>query len=88
MPVDLATNAESLGAYVIRCTDIDSVKQALAKAKKQTGTTLIYVETDMFQGVDGYAWWEVPVAEVSEVDTVQKAFKNYQKEKKNQRYYL
>jgi 3D-(3,5/4)-trihydroxycyclohexane-1,2-dione acylhydrolase (decyclizing) len=88
LPVDLATNAESLGANVIRCTDIDSVKAALVTAKSEDNTTVIYVKTDLFQGVDGYAWWEVPIADVSEVDTVQVAHKEYLENKKKQRHYL
>ena len=88
LPVDLAANAESLGAKVIRCTDIASVKAALVTAKSETTTTVIYVKTDLYQGVDGYAWWEVPIAEVSEVDTVQAAHKAYVENKKKQRRYL
>ena len=88
LPDDLAANAESLGAKVIRCTDIESVKAALATAKSETTTTVIYVKTDLYQGVDGYAWWEVPVADVSEVDTVQAAHKDYVEHKKKQRHYL
>ena len=88
LPVDLAANARSLGAHVIECETIGDVKSALEEAKKQTVTTVIYVKTDMFENVEGYAWWEVPVAEVSNVPTTQKSFKVYQEGKKEQRYYL
>lgn len=88
LPVDLAANAESLGANVIRCTDIDSVRAALKQAKAETKTTVVHVKTDLFQGVDGYAWWDVPIAEVSEVDSVQAALKDYIENKKKQRHYL
>ncbi len=88
LPVDLAANARSLGAHVIECTDIDSVRAALREAKSIEQTTVIYVETDLFQGVDGYAWWEVPVAEVSEVDSVKEAHESYRKNRERQRYYL
>ena len=88
LPVDLAANARSLGAHVIECDTIDSVKAALEEAKKMTKTTVIYVKTDMYQNVDGYAWWEVPVAEVSTVETTQKSFEVYKEGKKDQRYYL
>ena len=36
LPVDFAQNAQSLGAHVIEATDIKSLKNALAEAKKQT----------------------------------------------------
>lgn len=88
LPVDLAANARSLGAHVIECDTIDSVKAALEEAKSQTITTVIYVKTDLYQNVEGYAWWEVPVAEVSEVSTTQESYKEYKEGKKAQRYYL
>ncbi len=88
LPVDLATNAESLGAIVIRTKDIKSFKKALADAKKNDRTTAIYIETDREQRVDGYAWWEVPVAEVSTIKSVNESYKTLQKNKKNQKHYL
>ncbi|NCF91990.1 MAG: 3D-(3,5/4)-trihydroxycyclohexane-1,2-dione acylhydrolase (decyclizing) [Verrucomicrobiaceae bacterium] len=88
LPVDLAANARSLGAEVIECTDMVSVKGALVTAKASDKTTVIYVETDLFQGVDGYTWWEVPVAEVSEVDTVKEAYQDYEEQRKKQRNYM
>jgi 3D-(3,5/4)-trihydroxycyclohexane-1,2-dione acylhydrolase (decyclizing) len=36
----------------------------------------------------GYAWWDVPVAEVSESESVQKARENYELQKKKQRYFF
>ena len=37
-------------------------------------------------GVPGYAWWEVAISEVSEVDTVKDAYADYVEKKKKQRY--
>lgn len=88
LPVDLATNSESLGAIVFRTTDIHDFKEALHKAKHTDRTTVVYVETDRYKGVEGYAWWEVPVAEISEQEGVQKAYETYITNKKNQRYYM
>jgi 3D-(3,5/4)-trihydroxycyclohexane-1,2-dione acylhydrolase (decyclizing) len=70
LPVDFAQNARSLGAYVIETHDISSLKKALAEAKDQTTTTVITIETDLYKGVPGYAWWEVAISEVAEIDTV------------------
>jgi 3D-(3,5/4)-trihydroxycyclohexane-1,2-dione acylhydrolase (decyclizing) len=88
LPVNLAQNARSLGANVIEVKDIDSLKKALTEAKKETVTTVITIETDLYKGVPGYAWWEVAVAEVAEIETVRKAYKKYLESKKKQRYYL
>ena len=64
------------------------MKEALVTAKALTKTTVIYVETDLYQGVDGYSWWEVPIAEVSEVDTVKEAYQDYKEKRKKQRNYM
>jgi 3D-(3,5/4)-trihydroxycyclohexane-1,2-dione acylhydrolase (decyclizing) len=88
LPVDFALNAKSLGAYVIEAHDIASLKTALAEAKTRPETTVITIETDISKGIPGYAWWEVAVSEVSEIETVQEAFKAYTENKKKQRYYL
>lgn len=88
LPVDLVKNAESLGAIVIQAKDVASLEESIKQAQKTDRTTVVYVETDRYQGMEGYSWWEVPVSEVSEKKEVQKAFKEYTKEKKNQKYYL
>jgi 3D-(3,5/4)-trihydroxycyclohexane-1,2-dione acylhydrolase (decyclizing) len=88
LPVDFAQNARSLGAYVIEAHDINSLKEALAEAKKQTATTVITIETDLYKGIPGYAWWEVAISEVSEIETVKEAYKDYMKNRKKQRYFL
>lgn len=89
LPVDLAKNAESLGAVVIKATDADSLRNALAEAKKQHRVTVVYIETHLHRTVKGYhAWWEVPVAEVSGSASVQKAFETYKENKKQQRVFL
>ena len=88
LPVDFAQNARSLGAYVIAAHDISSLKEALAEAKKQTVTTVITIETDLYKGIPGNAWWEVAISEVSEIGTVKEAYKDYVNSKKKQRYFL
>lgn len=88
LPVDFAANARSLGAHVIQADTISSLHRALAEAATCEKTTVIVIETDGRKGVDGYAWWEVPVAEVSEMDSVRKAYEEYLEQKKQQRYYL
>jgi len=88
LPVDFAGNARSLGAYVIEATDIPSLSKAMVEAKKQTRTTVITIDTDLYKCGPDYAWWEVPIAEISETETVNEAYRNYVEKKKKQRYYL
>jgi 3D-(3,5/4)-trihydroxycyclohexane-1,2-dione acylhydrolase (decyclizing) len=44
---------------------------------------------DINQRVPGYeSWWDVPVAEVSEMESVERAQADYAQRKKKERYYL
>ena len=89
LPVDLAMNARSLGADVIACSDIDSVKDALEQAKSAEKATVVYVETDRYAGVGGSeVWWDVPIAEISESETVQAARAEWEENVSAERYYL
>ena len=89
LSVDLAANAESLGAHVIRARGIPAFREALAAAKKVDGTVVIHIEVDRYVSVPGYeSWWDVPVAATSEAAGVRDARKNYDKAKQKQRRYL
>jgi 3D-(3,5/4)-trihydroxycyclohexane-1,2-dione acylhydrolase (decyclizing) len=78
IPVDLAANAESLGARVIRAANVDDVRDALASARGADGPVVIHVETDRYAGVPNSGWWDVPVAEVSDVAGTQAARAEYE----------
>jgi len=88
LPVDLAANAESLGAIVLRTKTIEEFKAALAEAKNNSTTTVIYIDVDREHRVGGFAWWEVPVAQVSTSATVKESLKKLEANKKKQHYYL
>ena len=89
LPVDLAANARSLGADVIEAADLPALKNALEEARSRTRTTVIVVETDREQRVPGYeSWWDVPVAEVSEIEAVQRARAEYEHNLKKERRHL
>jgi len=80
LPVDLAANAESLGAKVIRCRTVDDLRAGLESAKGEDATVVLAIEVDRYEGLPGYeSWWDVPVAEVSEVETVQAARAAYER---------
>ena len=89
LPVDLANNAESLGARVIRAEGIPGLKDALKEAKDADRTVVIHIPVDRYEGVPDYeSFWDVPVAEVSEMDTVVTARKEYAANKQAERRYL
>lgn len=89
LPVDLAANAESLGAHVIRCETYDDFLEALKAAKEIDRTTVIYIQNDRYVSVPGYeSWWDVAVAEVSEIESVQAARQEYEQAVKKERYFL
>jgi 3D-(3,5/4)-trihydroxycyclohexane-1,2-dione acylhydrolase (decyclizing) len=89
LPVDLATNAESFGAHVIRARTVGELKAALAEAKDVERTVVIHVPVDRYEGVPSYeSFWDVPVAEVSEMDSVVAARKEYAANKQAERRYL
>ena len=89
LPIDLAANAQSLGASVIRAADTGELVQALADANGFDGPVLITVETDpLVAAPESDSWWDVPVAEVSELESVNAARAGYARERARQRRYL
>jgi 3D-(3,5/4)-trihydroxycyclohexane-1,2-dione acylhydrolase (decyclizing) len=89
LTVDYVANARSLGAHAIKAASIAELKEALQKAKTLDRTTVVVVETDPTVGVPGYeSWWDVAVAEVSELESVREARARYEKARKKERYHL
>ena len=63
LPVDLAANAASLGADVIRVVTAAEFTDAVKVAKANDHTTVIHVETDpLISAPDSESWWDVPVS--------------------------
>ncbi len=84
--VDFAANAKSLGADVVRANTRDDFRQALIDARKNSKTSVVVIETAYSQRVPGYeSWWDVPIAEVSEIKSVQEARAKYVEARKKQR---
>ncbi len=89
LPIDFAANAASLGAHAVRAVTRDDVRQALEEARAQDRTTVIAVEVDRDQRVPAYeSWWDVPVAEVSDVEAVRQARAEYERALENERSFL
>jgi 3D-(3,5/4)-trihydroxycyclohexane-1,2-dione acylhydrolase (decyclizing) len=89
LPVDLAANAESLGAAVIRCRTVADLTEGLKRARDADKLTVVHIETDPLSPVpSSESWWDVPVAEVSTLDSTQSARTAYDAAKRAQRQYL
>jgi 3D-(3,5/4)-trihydroxycyclohexane-1,2-dione acylhydrolase (decyclizing) len=87
--VDFASNAASLGAWTIRAKTHDEFREALVAARKQERTSVVVVETSYEDRVRGYeSWWDVPIAEVSESDSVRAARKKYDEARKKERFFF
>jgi 3D-(3,5/4)-trihydroxycyclohexane-1,2-dione acylhydrolase (decyclizing) len=89
LPVDLAANAESLGAKAIRAATVDELRAALEAAKAERGPVVIAIEVDRYEDVPGYeSWWDVAVAEVSEVASVRAAREQYEVAREDERSHV
>jgi 3D-(3,5/4)-trihydroxycyclohexane-1,2-dione acylhydrolase (decyclizing) len=86
LPVDLAANAASLGADVIKVSTAAEFADAVKTAKAADTVTVIHVETDpLIYAPDSQSWWDVPVSEVSSLESTQTAYRRYADWKKVQR---
>ncbi len=89
LPVDLATNARSLGAHVIECKTYADFVAALDTVRSIERTSVIYIQNDRYLGVPNYeGWWDVPIAEVSEMPQVEAAYSEWTTMQAQERYFL
>jgi len=89
LAVDFAGNARSLGAEVFECKTYDDFVDAFKKAHETDRTTVVYIQNDRYVGVPGYdSWWDVHVAEVSEMESVREARREWEPMRAKERYFL
>ena len=89
LPVDLAANARSLGVEVIEVESRAELEKAIGIAKAAAGPVLIHVRTDPLIGApDSESWWDVPVSEVSTLESTTAARTAYEEFKAGQRAYV
>jgi 3D-(3,5/4)-trihydroxycyclohexane-1,2-dione acylhydrolase (decyclizing) len=89
LPVDLAANVRSFGLEVIDVHSRPELEKAIQTAKAAGGPIAIHVTTDPMIGApDSDSWWDVPVSEVSKLESTQAASASYEDSKKAQRPYL
>jgi len=86
LPVDLAANAASLGVHVLRSRNIRELREGLEQARASDHTTFLLIETDpAIPAPSSDAWWDVPVAEVSGLESTRAARTAYERGKHQQR---
>jgi 3D-(3,5/4)-trihydroxycyclohexane-1,2-dione acylhydrolase (decyclizing) len=89
LPVDLAANVRSLGVEVIEVNSRAELEKAIGTAKAGDGPIAIHVKTDPLIGApDSDSWWDVPVSQVSDLESTRTASAAYVESKKAQHPYL
>lgn len=89
LPVDLAANVRSLGVEVLDVNSRAELEKAIGTAKAADGPIAIHVKTDPLIGApDSESWWDVPVSQVSDLDSTRAASAKYEEFKQAQRPYL
>ena len=92
LPVDLAANARSLGVHVIEVASREELEKAIRVAKESpadAGPILLHVNTDpLVQAPDSESWWDVPVSQVSELESTRAAYDRYLDHRTAQQQFL
>lgn len=87
--VNFAENLRSLGAHVICAATSEEFREAMRAALSSEHTTAVYVRTDpLAPSAEGGAWWDVTVAEVSQLASTADARRRYESDRSQQRKYL
>jgi 3D-(3,5/4)-trihydroxycyclohexane-1,2-dione acylhydrolase (decyclizing) len=77
--IDFVAHARALGALAEKADDIHMLGSALENARNADRTYVVVIETDPVAATeDGGAWWDVPIAEVSDSASVTDASRRYQ----------
>ncbi len=88
LPVDFAALAQGLGAQVTRATTREEVEAAVEAMKSHDRTSVVVVEVDKEMRVPGYeSWWDVPISEVSGMESIREARAGYEKAVTRERHH-
>src|SRR5262249_25652798 len=86
MKIDFAANAESLGARAILARTYEDLGKAIETCRQECATCVVVVETDYHHRVPGYlSWWDAPMSEASDAESVQPSYQNYTSSRQNER---
>ena len=88
LPVDFVALCRGLGACAVRAHSREDLKQAVEAMKGEKRTSAVVIEVDKEMRVRGYeSWWDVPIAEVSENESVRAARADYEEAVKKERHH-
>jgi 3D-(3,5/4)-trihydroxycyclohexane-1,2-dione acylhydrolase (decyclizing) len=88
LPIDFVKLAEGMGARAVRATGYDDLAKALAEMRTHDSPTVVVVETDKNKGVGSYeSWWDVPMSEVSGIESIRAARERYDEAIQRERHY-
>ena len=87
VPVDFAALCSGLGAHTVRARTRKDLEGALAAMRGHNRTTAVVIEVDKEKRVPGYeSWWDVPMSEVSEIESIRRARAEYETAVKRERH--
>ncbi|MGO2773908.1 MAG: 3D-(3,5/4)-trihydroxycyclohexane-1,2-dione acylhydrolase (decyclizing) [Brachybacterium tyrofermentans] len=89
LPFDIPANIRSYGLEVQEVSDTAAFRDAYRRAEASSEATAIVVNTNLYgPNPPGNSWWDVPVSQVSRLESTQQASTAYEAEKAPQRHYL
>lgn len=89
VPLDIAANIRSYGLEVHEVRSAEDFRSAYRQAEAAPTAVAIVVETDLYgPNPPGTGWWDVPVAQVSRLESTQRAYEEYESSRASQRHYL
>ena len=78
LPFDIPANIRSYGLEVQEVSDTESFREAYRRAEQSEYATAIVVNTNLYgPNPPGIGWWDVPVSQVSDLDTTRAAYDDY-----------
>ncbi|MBT3359422.1 MAG: 3D-(3,5/4)-trihydroxycyclohexane-1,2-dione acylhydrolase (decyclizing) [Rhodospirillales bacterium] len=85
--VDFEMHARAMGAMAETVTSIDGLKEAFGRAREASGTYVISLQVDPFDGwtQEGHTWWETGIPHVSDRDEINQACAAVSEARQNQR---
>ena len=84
--VDFAALCKGLGARTVRAHSRGEFEDAVREMKASDRTCAVVIEVDKEARVPGYeSWWDVPISEVSELDSIRAARASYELAVKKER---
>ena len=86
VPVDFAAICQGLGACTVRARTHGEFARALEHMRRLDRTSVVVIEVDKEMRVPGYeSWWDVPISEVSEIESIRQARAEYERAVKKER---